>query len=263
MGKIDKKHAALRSLLKDTGGLVVGYSGGCDSVLLAAVAAETLGRRALCVLVSFEAFPEREAEKALKTADALGLSTITIREIMLADDDFTANTPERCYFCKMRIFSRLFEIGHRNSLFVVADGSNLDDLCDNRPGRRAAREMGVKSPLQEAGFTKSEVRELSRQLNIPTWDKPSFSCLASRLPYGIRIEQTILERVERAEQCLSELGFHQVRVRHHGDIARIEVDPGEIQSLAAAETRVIVESELKRLGYLYVTLDLNGYKTGA
>jgi uncharacterized protein len=263
MGDIDEKYRALRSLLKKTGGLVVGYSGGCDSALLAALARETLGDQALCVFFSFEAYPQREVEQALNTSVALGLSAMIVEEEMLADADFAANTPERCYFCKKKMFSRLFEIGREFSLDVVADGSNRDDFGENRPGRRAALEMGVISPLEEAGFTKDEVRKLSRQMNLPTWDKPSFACLATRIPYGIPLESASLERIGRAERFLDEAGFHQVRVRHHGDIARIEVAPDEIERMATPETGKIVASELKKLGYLYVALDLTGYKTGS
>ena len=263
MQNIVEKYDKLRSLLKNTGGLVVAYSGGCDSALLAAVATATLGSKALCVLFSTEAYPPRETEQALKTAEALGLSVITRTDSMVADGDFTANTAERCYFCKKRLFGKLLEIGRQHSLYTVADGSNLDDSHDYRPGKRAALELGIISPLQEAGFTKNDVRELSRQLNLPTWNKPSLACLASRIPYGMKIEPTALTRIGEAEQFLNERGFHQVRVRHHGDIARIEVGADEIERLAATETRMAVASEFKKLGYLYVTLDLNGYTTGS
>jgi pyridinium-3,5-biscarboxylic acid mononucleotide sulfurtransferase len=263
METIEIKLQNLRSLLNDSDGAVIGYSGGCDSTLLAAVAKEELGNRALCVLLSFEAFPESEKDDALKTADALGLSVITVREKMLEDADFVANTVDRCYFCKKVMFGRLSAIGRHNSIAFIADGSNTDDLNDDRPGMRAASELGVKSPLLEAGFTKNDIRKLSRLMKLPTWNKPSFSCLASRIPYGTRIEQKLLKRIETAEQLLKEMGFHQVRVRHHGDIARIEVKGNEIQRLAAAGIRRSVESGLQQLGYHYVTLDLHGYETGS
>jgi uncharacterized protein len=263
METIEIKLQRLRSLLKETGGLVIGYSGGCDSTLLAAIAKEELGNRAVCVLASFEAYPESETKEALKTADALGLSVIMINEKMLEDMDFTANTAERCYFCKKRMFGRLSEIARQNSLDFVADGSNKDDLNDDRPGMRAASEEGVKSPLLEAEFTKDDIRKLSRMLKLPTWNKPSFACLASRIPYGIRIERNLLKRIEAAERLLKELGFHQVRVRHHGDIARIEVKKEEIQHLAEPKIRERVASGFQQLGYLYVTVDLQGYQTGS
>jgi len=261
--EINEKHRQLCALLKNTGGLVVAYSGGCDSTLLACVAREALGSRSLCVLLSSESYTQNETDQALQIADALGLSIVTIQEKMASDNDFTANTPERCYFCKKKLFARLFEIARQHSLGFVADGSNLDDSSDYRPGRRASQELGVISPLQEAGFTKDDVRELSRQLNLPTWNKPSLACLASRIPYGTRIEPAILERIGKAEKFLNDRGFLQVRVRHHGNIARIEVEPDEIQRLAASANRNAVEAEFKKLGYLYVTLDLNGYKTGS
>ncbi|MBW6486565.1 MAG: ATP-dependent sacrificial sulfur transferase LarE [Syntrophobacterales bacterium] len=263
MRNIKEKHRKLRSLLKNTGGLVVAYSGGCDSALLAYVAKETLGSSSLCVLLSSESYPQSETDQALNTAAALGLSVITITESIVADRDFTANTIERCYFCKKRLFARLLEIGRQHSLYFVADGSNRDDSDDYRPGKRASEELGVISPLREAGFTKDDVRKLSRQLNLPTWDKPSLACLASRIPYGTKIDSAILQRIGKAEQLLKERGFNQVRVRHHGDIARIEVETHEIKRLAADENRLDVEREFKKLGYLYVTLDLNGYKTGS
>ncbi len=263
METIEIKLQRLRSLLKDTDGAIIGYSGGSDSTLLAAVAKEALGNRAICVLEIFEAYPQSETDEALKTADALGLSIIMVKEKMLEDKDFAANTADRCYFCKKKMFGRLSEIGRQNSIDFVADGSNTDDLNDDRPGMRAASELGVKSPLLEAGFTKNDIRKLSHLLKLPTWNKPSFACLASRIPYGTRIEQRLLKRIETAEQLLKELGFHQVRVRHHGDIARIEVKGDEIQRLAATQTRRKIESGFQKLGYLYVTLDLHGYQTGS
>lgn len=263
METIEIKLQRLRSLLKDTDGAIIGYSGGCDSTLLAAIAKEELGNRAVCVLASFEAYPESETDEAVKTADALGLLVIMINENMLEDKDFAANTADRCYFCKKKMFGRLSEIGRQNSIDFIADGSNTDDLNDDRPGMRAASELGVKSPLLEAGFTKNDIRKLSRMLKLPTWNKPSFACLASRIPYGIRIEQDLLKRIEAAEWLLKELGFHQVRVRHHGNIARIEVKKEEIQRLAEPRIRKKVASGFQKLGYLYVTLDLHGYRTGS
>ena len=263
METIEIKLQRLRSLLKDTDGAIISYSGGCDSTLLAAIAKEELGNRAVCVLTSFEAYPESETDEAVKTADALGLSVIMVKEKMLEDKDFAANTADRCYFCKKKMFGRLSKIGRQNSIDFVADGSNTDDLNDDRPGMRAASELGVKSPLLEVGFTKDDIRKLSRLLKLPTWNKPSFACLASRIPYGTRIEQDFLKRIETAEQLLKGLGFHQVRVRHHGDIARIEVKADEIQRLAAVKTRKKVELWFQKLGYLYVTLDLHGYQTGS
>jgi len=263
MDEIEEKLNGLRSLLNDMGGVVIGYSGGCDSTLLAAVAREVLGERAVLVLAASETYPVAEVAEALETAAGLGLPVTRIATSELADPAFAANTPERCYFCKKELFGRLAAIGREQGLPWVADGSNVDDLDDYRPGGRAALELGVRSPLREAGFTKAEIREISRRLGLPTWDKPAFACLSSRIPYGTRIEPAILTRLEAAEAFLKDLGFRQVRVRHHGDIARIEVESAAIGRLAEPEIRQRVAERFKTLGYLYVTLDLDGYRTGS
>jgi uncharacterized protein len=263
MESIDFKLKRLHALLNDMGGVVIGYSGGCDSTLLAAVAGEVLGDRAVCVLASSATYPRSEVEEALETADRLGIPVTRIDTDELRDEAFTANTPDRCYFCKRELFGKLAAIGKAEGIDWVADGSNVDDLDDYRPGGRAAAELGIRSPLREAGLTKEEIRELSHRLGLPTWDKPAFACLSSRIPYGIRIEPAVLARLEEAERFLKELGFRQVRVRHHGDIARIEVEPEKIQRLASPEIRREVAQKFKELRYLYTTLDLDGYRTGS
>jgi uncharacterized protein len=177
--------------------------------------------------------------------------------------EFAANPPERCYYCKGELFGKLVAIAREEGLPVVADGANLDDRDDFRPGARAAAELGVRSPLREVGLTKAEIREISRELGLPTWDKPSFACLASRFPYGSEITRDRLTQVAEAERLLRALGLRQLRVRHHGDVARIEVDPADFAVLIASESRARITEELHRLGFLYVTLDLDGYRTGS
>ncbi len=263
METIDSRMERLRSLLGEMGGVVIGYSGGGDSTLLAAVAKEVLGDRAVCVLASSEIHPLSERAEALETARKLGLSVVGMATRELEDDAFTANTPERCFVCKKELFGRLIAIAAERGIRWVADGANVDDLDDFRPGSLAAAELGVRSPLCEAGFTKTDVREAAKNMSLPTWDKPSLACLASRIPYGTRIEPAILRRLEEAEQFLKELGFRQVRVRHHGNVARIEVEPEEISRLAEPEIRQRVSDKFNELQYLYVALDLSGYRMGS
>lgn len=263
MNKSNEKMDRLRSVLGEMKGVVIGYSGGVDSTFLAAVGTEVLGERCVCVLASSETYPSSEVEEAVKTARLLGLNLVQIDTGELKNEDFARNTPDRCYFCKTELFTKLMEVGKERGIEWVADGANVDDLSDYRPGSRAAGELGVRSPLKEAGFTKDDIRECSREMGLPTWDKPSFACLSSRIPYGTRIEQDVLDKLDEAERFLKELGFRQVRVRHHVTIARIEVEAEDIPRLASPDIREKVARKFDDLGYTYATLDLNGYRTGS
>jgi pyridinium-3,5-biscarboxylic acid mononucleotide sulfurtransferase len=263
METLDSKLERLRALLTEMGGVVLGYSGGCDSTLLAVVGKEVLKERLICVLASSQTYPRSEVAEALETAERLGLGVTRIETDELKNEAFAANPPDHCYYCKRELFGRLAAIGKERGIAWVADGSNVDDLKDYRPGGRAAAEFGVRSPLREAGLTKQEIRELSHRMGLPTWDKPAFACLASRIPYGTRIEPAVLARLDEAERFLKGLGFRQLRVRHHGDVARIEVEPGEIARLASPDIRRQVAEKFKALDYLYTTLDLNGYRMGS
>ncbi|MEN6521659.1 MAG: ATP-dependent sacrificial sulfur transferase LarE [Armatimonadota bacterium] len=263
MSIIDGKLERLRVILSDMGGLVLGYSGGVDSTFLAAVATEVLKDHAVCVLASSETYPASEVLEAEKTAANLGLNLVRIHTDELKSENFACNTSDRCYFCKSELFGKLIAIAKEREIRWVADGANVDDLSDFRPGSRAAAELGVRNPLREAGLNKDEIRKLSQGMRLSTWDKPAFACLASRIPYGTRIELEVLKKLEEAEKYLKDLGFRQVRVRHHGTVARIEVEPDEIPRLASNEIRQLVADKFKNIGYTYTTLDMNGYRTGS
>ncbi|OPZ84549.1 MAG: NH(3)-dependent NAD(+) synthetase [bacterium ADurb.Bin429] len=259
-----EKYARLQALLRDWGRVVVGFSGGVDSTLLLRVAVDTLGADAvLAVIGDSESYPSREFAEAKRLAEAMGARFQVIQSEELSDPRYAANPSNRCYFCKSDLFSRLSAIAKTEGYTAVLDGNNADDLGDWRPGQQAARELGVRSPLMEVGMTKAEVRELSRALELPTWDKPSFACLSSRIPYGTPITKDSLSTIEQAEDFLRDLGFPQVRVRHHTDLARIEVAPADIPRLLDPALRARVTVRLRELGYHYVTVDLQGYRTGS
>lgn len=256
-----QKLERLKEILSGYNGAVLGFSGGVDSSFLARVAKEVLGDRLLAVTACSPLYPEEEIEGAKRLARELSLDHLVLTTNELEDEAFCNNPPDRCYHCKKKLFGKLLELARAKGYDAVLDGANVDDLGDFRPGMRAVRELNVQSPLKEAGFTKEEIRLLSREMALPTWDKPSMACLASRFPYGERITQAKLDQVGKAEILVRRLVGGQVRVRHYGDLARIEVEPARFMN--AVQEAGAIAAGLKKLGYKYVTLDLEGYRTGS
>jgi len=255
------KRRRLEEIIEGMGSVLVAYSGGVDSAFLAASAARVLGDRALMVTGDSRTFPPRQRREAEELARSRGWRHLVVPTFELSLPAFSANPPDRCYHCKRELLGLLRRIAEAEGLAQLADGTNADDLADHRPGERACGEMGVRSPLREAGLTKAEIRELSRGLGLPTWDKPALACLASRIPYGLAITPGKLDQVDAAEEFLRSLGFRQCRVRHHGDVARIEVEEGEVPRLV--ENRGRVAEGLRALGFAFVSCDLEGYRTGS
>jgi uncharacterized protein len=253
----------LRKILRNEGKVLVAFSGGVDSTLLLRVASEVLGKNVLAVIATSETYPQKEVRAARLLALRLGVDHLVVKTRELENPAFVQNSPLRCYYCKQELFSRLKKIAEERSIPSILDGSNYDDRSDYRPGSKAAKELGIRSPLREAGLTKAEIRALSKASGLPTWDKPSLACLASRFPYDTPIKRKSLVQVGKAEDILREIGLTQVRVRHHGEIARIEVKPAEFGKIMAEKTREKISRHLKKLGYTYVTLDLEGYRTGS
>ncbi len=260
---IEQKWDHLRALLRDMPGAVLAYSGGVDSSLLLRAAAEVMAPRLIAVTAVSETYPASELLSAQEFARSLGVAHEILPTEELASEEFVRNTPDRCYHCKKELYAKLRRIAEAKDIPGVIEGSNTDDLRDYRPGRRAVQEFSVRSPLVEAGLSKAEVRELAHRMKLPMWDKPSLACLSSRIPYGTRVTAGLLRTIEAAEDQLRVLGFRQARVRHYGAIARIEVERSEFGRLIDGETSRQIVTAFKGLGYTYVCLDLEGYRTGS
>lgn len=259
----NEKLKLLQENIRSMGSLAVAFSGGVDSTFLLKVARDVLGDQAVAITATSCTYPERELKEATEFAKSIDAKHIVISSEELEIAGFSENPKDRCYFCKKELFSKIVQIAKEQGVGYVADGSNADDASDYRPGMQAMRELGAVSPLMDAGLTKQEIRILSRQMGLPTWEKQSFACLSSRIPYGERITPEKLSMIDRAETFLLGLGFRQVRVRHHGNIARIEVGSGERARFFEDGVMDRTEEALKAIGYDYVTLDLKGYRTGS
>ncbi|MBQ7714482.1 MAG: ATP-dependent sacrificial sulfur transferase LarE [Clostridia bacterium] len=263
MDPLHIKYEKLRELLSSLGSVAVAFSAGVDSTFLLKTAHDVLGEDAVAVTAEHGAFPGREMSEAVDFCTAEKIKHIKIPFDATSVEGFCDNPPDRCYICKKALFGKIIEKAIEGGFLCVAEGSNLDDDNDYRPGARAIAELGVNSPLKEAGLTKQDIRALSRELGLPTWDKPSYACLATRIPYGEKITLEKLSMIERSEQFLFDLGFRQSRVRHHGDTARIEIERADFERIIDPQIRYDISNELKEIGFRYVSVDLEGYRTGS
>lgn len=260
---IQEKFSFLQEDLKQMGKILIAYSGGVDSTFLVKVAHDVLGKNAKPITARSSTFPEKELQAALAFSSQLGLDQQVIESEELDDPQFCKNPANRCYLCKKMLFGKIIEKAEELNISCIIEGSNYDDIDDYRPGIEAIKEYGIYSPLIKAKLTKEEIRILSRELGLPTWDKPSFACLSSRIPYGEEITKEKLKMIEAAEQYLLDLGFKQVRVRHHGKLARIEVLPEERAKLVIGQTPDKIYQVFSEIGFIFTALDIRGYRTGS
>ncbi|MEZ0536931.1 ATP-dependent sacrificial sulfur transferase LarE [Caldicellulosiruptoraceae bacterium PP1] len=257
--KIEK----LKEIIKNYKSVLIAFSGGVDSTFLLKVAHDVLQDKCIGVLAKSKLIPQFEAQDAINLSNDMGVKLLIVERDIYSNKDFLKNDKDRCYYCKKTLLTKLKELAAKYNLNVIAEGSNVDDTKDYRPGMRALSEEGIKSPLMEAGLTKEEIRFLSKYLNLPTYNKPSYACLVTRIPYGEEINDTKLEMIDKAEEVLRRYGLKQLRLRHHGEIARIEVAPSERRIFFDENLMDEISDEIKSLGFKFVALELSGYKTGS
>jgi uncharacterized protein len=262
-GSLDEKEAALRRTLSGLPSLIVAYSGGVDSAYLAYAATRVLGERAICITAESASYPERHRQMAIRLAREFGFHHEIIQTDEMARPEYRANPANRCYYCKTELYTHLSGIARQREIAAIADGANADDRGDYRPGRQAAREFGVISPLDAVNLTKEEIRELSHRAGLPTWDEPASACLSSRIPYFSEVTDEKLRMIERAESALRELGFRICRVRHHDTLARIELGRDEMAHAVEPGMAEVIDRKLRAIGYANVTIDLRGYRLGS